>query len=69
MGNQAGRLGYHDVAGTLRRTGAGILFGKLWSVRWLVRLANVYDCCALAVCLCCPVITLLSVCKDVLEIL
>ncbi len=34
-----------------------------------VRLANVYDCCALAVCICWPVITLISLCKDVPEIL
>jgi len=57
------------MAAGISSVGAGILFGKLWSVGWLVRLANVYDCCALAVCVCCPVITLLSVCKDVLEIL
>jgi hypothetical protein len=31
--------------------------------------AQLYYCCALAVCACCPVIKLFSVCKDVLEIL
>lgn len=49
--------------------GAGTLFANIWTVLGLVRHANVYDCCALAICVCCPVITLLSVCKDVLEIL
>jgi hypothetical protein len=49
--------------------GTGTLFAKIWTVLGRVRHANVYDCCALAICVCCPVITLLSVCKDVLEIL
>ena len=37
--------------------------------RCMVWLANVYDCEALAVCRLCPVITLLSVCINAVEIL
>jgi hypothetical protein len=47
---------------------AGILFCKLWSVCWLVWLANVYDCEGLAVWRLCPFVTLLSVCINVVEI-